>query len=322
MMSAVSAFNRTLILLLAILFMAVLWGVGRLPDAALLMVVFTCLSSALLIDIRSFGLRLKMAAVMGCYSCAAQFLISVSAAAPFRQMVIATLFAFFTFATLPDRRQACVVMLIGCLAFSVSPGFAAAVGRCPDILIGVIVIMIVTTAGSAGTGQLALPAMQPYSLHEALALASELGIGMLIFRLLQLKQGVWIMLTILFIAMNEAAESSVKKFAYQRILAVPLGIIAGGFLLGTFCRIDYRFIWLVPFIGAAGFFMLYNYGNFFLFSIIFMIAMTLFADWAAGPYQRFNFWESFFSRSAATVYGALLELFLWPHQRVENGDTL
>ena len=139
--------------------------------------------------------------------------------------------------------------------------------------------------------------------------------------MLQLKQGSWIMLTILFIRMCMSSASSGRKLALQRIFAIPIGVVVGGFLLGTFCRMDYRFVFLVPFVGALGFFVLYNYGDFFLFSIIFMAALTVASDWIAGPYQRINLWESFFARSISTGLGTLLELLFLNRQSMENGDT-
>ena len=118
------------------------------------------------------------------------------------------------------------------------------------------------------------------------------------------------MLTTLFIRMSETPGSSGEKLAFQRIFAIPLGIIIGGFLLGTFYRIDYRFIWLLPFVGATGFFILYNYGNFFVFSIFFIITLTLFSDWQAGSAHPFHFWDNLLFRGLATFLGALPELFL------------
>ena len=122
--------------------------------------------------------------------------------------------------------------------------------------------------------------------------------------------------------MSKTSDSPGEKLAWQRIWAVPAGIIIGGFLLGTFYQIDYRFIWLLPFIGATGFFILYNSGNFFLFSIIFMITLTFFADWLTGDGNRFNFWNNFFARTAATWIGAVIELLAGYSRKYEKGEVL
>lgn len=299
-------FNRTVILLSAMLLMAALWDF--LPHANFLMVCFTFLTSALLLDLPSFADRVKNALLMAAYASAAQLLVSMTANFPFAQLFLAAAFGFFTFLTLPDHRAGCIVMITGYLGFFAPPGFLPGISRCADIFCGVIVVAAVTALGNFGTTP-APAAPQPFRCAEALELALLLAAGTFIFRALHLKQGPWIMLTMLFITMSRSPGNTAGKLAFQRIIAVPAGIILGGFLLGTFSMIDYRFVYLVPFIGAAGFWIFYNYGNFFLFSIIFMISLTIFSDWMAGPGQRYNFWDGFFSRSFSTLIGALPELF-------------
>ena len=309
-MFSLSAFNRTMILLSAMLFMAAAWGIGRIPDANLLIVVFTSLVSALLADVRSFNYRLKMAATWAAYASVVQLLFSVSNGIPLLQIIFSIVLALFTFSTSADYRAGCIIMLTGYLGTFAPPGILPALGRCIDILVGVIIIMAVTTLGNAGAEekQGSVPPMLRYSPHQTLILSAKLGIGTVVSEILQLQHGAWIMLTILFINMSKTPDSSGKSLAFQRIFAVPAGIIIGGFLLYTFSRIDTRFIWLLPFIGASGFFILYNYGDFFLFSIIFMVTLTFFSNWISGAYHRFNFWETFFSLTVAAVLGALLEL--------------
>ena len=92
-MVSFSAINRTAVLLLAVVFMALGWGVFRMPEANLLEVTFTCLVSALLADVSSFRSRLKLALLWGCYGSAAQFLISVSGVSPFLKILVSSLFA-------------------------------------------------------------------------------------------------------------------------------------------------------------------------------------------------------------------------------------
>ena len=311
-MVSTSAVNRTAILLTAMLMMAALWGLGRIPEANLLMVVFTFLSSAVLCDISSFNERLRMALLMASLASAAQFLISVTDKFPALQAVVIMCLVCFSFAVLPDFRLGCIVMLTGCQAFAAPCGFIAAAGRCVDIFTGVLIIMAVTFCANTGNaqGKKIFSLHNPYSLSQILTVAMELGIGTLLLKMLNLKQGAWIMLTVLFIRMSETPGASGEKLAFQRIFAIPLGIMIGGFLLGTFYRIDYRFIWLLPFVGATGFFILYNYGNFFIFSIFFIMTLTFFSDWLAGSSHPFHFWDNLFFRGIATFLGALPELLL------------
>lgn len=321
-MFVISAFTRTMVLLAAMLLMAGLWGFAFMPGANLLVVVFAFLSSALLVDLAPFGRRLQMILLLACYCAGIQLLISLAGESPLLQLVLALSATYFAFATLPDYRYGCMVMLVGFLSFFAPSGWEWDISRSVDILAGSVVVMAVTALGNAGTwgrpGN-APPSLR-YSPYQSLILTAELGIGMVIYNVLQWSQGAWIMLTILFIRMCDTAGGATEKLVFQRMIAVPCGIVIGGFLLGTFCRIDTRFVYLVPFIGASGFFILYKYGSFFWFTIVFMITLTFFTDWMAGPYRQFYFWDSLAERSGATVLGALLELFLGQKQDIRHEE--
>ena len=321
-MLSFAAFNRTVLVLASMLLMAALWGLGHIPGANLLLIVFTFLSSAFLVDIKPFRKRLLLTVAMTCYASAAQFLLSVSENMPFLQIIISALLPYFVFLTLPDYRAGCIVMITAYLAFSAPGGFLPAAERSADIFYSILIILVLTTLGNGGSAdKKSAFRFQKYSPHQALIMAAELGIAAWLFKVLNLRNGAWIMLTILFISMSETPHSPAKRLALQRIFAVPLGIITGGFLLESFYRMDYRFVYLIPFIGAGGFFIFYNYGDFFLFSIIFMITQTLLSDWMTGACCRFNLWDSFFSRSTATLLGALLELFLYSYRQTGEKET-
>ena len=307
-MFSTSAFRQTLILLSAMLFGAAVWGFFRIPGDNLLVVVFTFLFSALLAGTSPFTDRLRLALTFAVYSATAQFLISVLFQFPFWQIVLSSAFAYLAFSTLPDLRAGCVVMIIGYLSYFAPHDFHSAVSRSIDIFIGVIIIMLVTTLCEINSKKDVGNNFSPCSGCRALVLATQLAAGNLISQMFRLRQGAWIMLTILFITMSESSKAPAEKLALQRIFAVPAGIVLGGFLLETFCRIDYRLVYLVPFLGAIGFFFLYNCGNFFIFSLFFMLTLTVFSDWMTGPYHRFHFWDTLFSRTAASLLGALLVL--------------
>ena len=306
-MFSTSAVQRTTVLLSAMLGMTAAWGFLRLPGANMLMVVFTFLTSAFLMDVSSFRRRLKMTVILSLYASAVQFLITVWTEFPLGQMIAATFSAYFVFSTLPDLRAGCIVMITGYLAFFAPCISEEAVSRSMDILIGGAVVMIVTTlchARKTDQSQVTV-SPSPVSRRRCFYLAAALGTGNLLFRLLQLQQGPWIMLTVLFITMAETPENPGKKLAFQRIFAVPAGILFGGFLLETFSRTDQRLVYLIPFLGAIGFFLLYDQGDFFLFSLFFMVTLTFFSDWMTGPYHRFHFWDILFSRTLSSFLGAI-----------------
>ena len=308
-MVSVSAVHRTAVLLTAMLIMAGAWGFFHIPGANMLIIVFTFLSSAFLFDVPVFHERLNIALLLAAYASTAQFLISVFFRLPALQTVSSALFAFFAFCTLPDIRCGCLVMITGYLSFFAPSGFVPGFSRSIDIFVAVAVIMAVTTISSINDRKTAA-SFTPCSCVQSLVLAAELGIGNILFKLLQLKQGAWIMLTVLFITMSESPRSPGEKLAVERIFAVPLGIMAGGALLAVFSRMDHRFVYLVPLIAATGFFFLYNYGNFFVFSLFFIIALTVFTDWMTGTYQSFRFLDTFISRTVSSWLGAVLFLIV------------
>ena len=80
--------------------------------------------------------------------------------------------------------------------------------------------------------------------------------------------------------------------------------------MGALTSFDYRCVYLLPLIGALGFYFLFDRKSFFLFTLLFMTAFSMFADWATGDGRNFNFAELLFWRSAATGIGALL-MFLY-----------
>ena len=131
-MFSLQPFNRTVSLLSSMLLMGVLWGICRIPQANFLMVCFTFLSSALLVEIPSFNDRLKRAFSMALFASTAQFLIAISAEVLFWQLILSGMFAYFTFLFFSDHRAACIVMITGYLSLFAPAGFLPGISRSPD----------------------------------------------------------------------------------------------------------------------------------------------------------------------------------------------
>jgi hypothetical protein len=74
--------------------------------------------------------------------------------------------------------------------------------------------------------------------------------------------------------------------------------------------LDYRLAYLTLLFGATGFFMLYYRHDFFWFSLFFMFAFTVCADWMSGALRDFHFMQFLFARSLATAIGAALLLII------------
>lgn len=117
-------------------------------------------------------------------------------------------------------------------------------------------------------------------------------------------------LTIIFIYLAKTPDKQNITLARQRIISVPAGIILGGIYSGSAVIFDYRWAYLAPLIGAASFFVLFYYNDFFSFSLLFLFAFTVYADWSNGTLHEFNFQQLLFARSLATVIGAWILLII------------
>ena len=304
------AFNKAMTLLTALLMMAVLLAVLRLPESNLLLVVFTFLASALLFDVPEFRMRCIYALKMAVYAAAAQLLTGITWQTPFLRIVFLSLYVFFTLITLPDRQGACAVLLCGYLGYFAPGGTMTALYRCIDFVFSAVIILL--AASFSGIVRLRPPEQEPFkspcSAAEAFVITSELAAGAILIQLLRLSQGAWIMMTIVFIQMAANPRHPVNDLALQRIFAIPAGILLGGLYLGIFCRFDYRFVYLLPFTGTAAFFTYYSRGNYFLFSLLFIFSLTLFSDWLTGTYHRNHFADIMLARCFATLAGSFLAI--------------
>ena len=149
---------------------------------------------------------------------------------------------------------------------------------------------------------------RPLPLRNAAIVTAELTAGTVIAQIIDHEQMAWIMLTILFIHLAESPQTPPADLAGKRVIATLPGIIFGGMYLSAFCSVNYRMIYIVPFSGALSFFVLYLKNDYFLFTLLFMFSVTLFADWLPGNGRGFVFTEMMFVRSLAAVIGAVLLL--------------
>jgi uncharacterized membrane protein YccC len=308
--------NKALTLFTALLLTVTFWMVLHLPEINLLWITFTILTSAMLFDVPDYKKRFIIALVMSVYAGTAQFLTGITWQTPFLRIVLQGLFAYFTLITLPDRQGASIVLLTGYLACFAPGGTTAALFRCIDFGISAIFILLATSLN--GIIRITPPGKNLFSTPcpavEAFVITTELTAGAICSQFLNFSQGTWIMMTVMFIQMSANARHPVRELALQRIFAIPAGILLAGLYLGTFCSLDYRFVYLLPFAGTATFFVYYYTDNYFLFSLLFIFSMTIASDWLLGTYQRYHFSDIMLGRSFATLAGAFLsitgELFL------------
>jgi hypothetical protein len=297
------AIYKTLSLVTAMVFMAVLWSLFRLPDDTQLLVVFTFLSTSMLSGEKSFSIRMKMTFIMALYCSLFGVITGMFQFHAFFKIPVQLLASAFTLYTIPSRQAAFTVLLTGYLSDNVSGGVTSAINRMIDILFAVLTVLVITMFTVKRRESTVFQPCQP---REIAFTVTQLAIGGILGSLIQLQQGIWVILTIIFIISSSDSDSTIGQFAAERIFAVPAGIILGGLYMSTLCRLDYRFVYVFPLIAAAGFYQLYSSGNFFWFSLLFMFALTMFSDWQSGTYRNFNFSSVMIARSVATITGAIL----------------
>lgn len=303
------ALKKTSALLAAMLVMAISWGALHLPGASLQMVTFAFLSSSALCGIPDLKTRTLRSLQMVCGAAVIQFFIGLTGDYPATEFFVFTLITFIILRTMPDHQTSIIVLLIGCMTLPAPPEVTVSLYRCIDIAFAGIAVLAITTISNSFVSRTATNAPGvPYTTGESAIITIELTIGFIIFQISKHEQFVWIMLTILFVHMAQTTTVDLSKLAEERISATLLGILLGGIYLAGFCSINYRFIYIVPFTGTLGFFLLYLKNDYFLFTLLFMFSITLFSDWILGTANRFNFTEVMFIRSISTATGGVILL--------------
>ena len=304
------AFANTFILLAAALAVAFFWTYLRIPQGNLLIVVFSFLSA---VKISEYPLRKKQLQVLTSITAGAvimQFMVSAANNCQLLALFLPPLASYIILRTLPPG-TAYLVLLTGFLAYSAPVGALAAMERSIDLLIAAVIVMAINLLLAGKLKNPAVPAPE-YPLPRRRALLESLIIfcALFFYKLLAMPQGIWIVLTVIFIYMIRQPGESNQSLIRQRIFSVPLGIMLGGIYSGSAVIMDYRLAYLMPLIGAVGFFMLYYRHDFFSFSLFFMFAFTVCADWMSGALRDFHFMQFLFARSLATAIGAALLLVI------------
>ena len=305
-----AALKKSSALLAAMLTMGAAWCVMHLPGSDLLMVTFAFLASADLCDVSDFNLKLQRCFRMVCYAAAAQFMIGITADYPIARSLLALPFSFFILATMQEKQDALIALLIAGLSLSSSSGFTAAVDRCINIASGGAVAVAVTTVSNLfihGNFKKTSPE-QPYSFRQAAIISAEITTAFIIAQLFKHEQFYWAIPTIIFVHMAESQSNPLPALVKERIIATPAGILSGGLALGCFNDTSIDMIYIVPVTGTLSFFMLYLKNDYFIFTFLFMLTLTVFTDWMLGTGSRFHFAEITFVRTLATVIGGILVL--------------
>lgn len=302
-----SSWHRVMGQFTACFLMAACWCFCRFPHANFLIVTFCVLSASILYNIPSGKKRFSLLLRMSLAAASLQFLIGICREEKILLLFLPSLASAAIFHALPSRGASCGMCIAGFLAFFAPGGYLPAVDRALEIALGIPMIL----AGSA-----VFHSSEPepdgfyktFDAKESGLLALMLGIGIWIAEALKMQQGAWIMLTFLFIVQFAYANGEYRRASRERIIAAPIGILLGGIFMGCLTYFDYRLIILLIIPAALGFYLLYQKKSFFLFTVFFMMTITVYADWQTGESCRFHFCELLFWRTAATMTGAGITL--------------
>ena len=304
------ALHHTFVLTATALAMIFLWAGRLLPQANLLLVVFAFLSAVRLSGIVSQELRLRLLSGMLISAVLLQYIVSVTGNLPLLHVLLPAAASWIILLKLPES-SAYPVLLTGFLAYSAEPGVYAASERAVDLLFSGVIAWFISSLSST-KNQFAKAANPEKSLPPQKAFIKSLTIfcAAFLYKLLSIPQGIWIVLTIIFIYMSQKPGERTNFLVRQRIFSVPAGILLGGLYSGTFVMLDHRLAYLALLIGAAGFFMLYYKHDFFYFTLFFMFAFTVAADWMSGALHEFHFIQFLLARTLATIIGAAVLLII------------
>ena len=220
-----------------------------------------------------------------------------------------------------DNKSAVMVIFISSyLNYFDNSNFYVAMSRVIELSISALVAYV-----SSYIGHLFLPfqssksGIQVYTSKDKISIVCEIFTAILLANLFSLKQGIWVILTIFFIRLAIDEIHTVEKLSARRILSVPLGLWFGIIFLSSLTYLNYRFFYLVPFLGTFGFFALYYWGSFFFFSLFFMFTFMIYTDYSVGVYNEFHPWQFLLGRSLATLYGALIIIVF--NRLIKTGES-
>ena len=308
--------HHVMALLTAALLMAFCWSFLRLPEGNLLMVAFCFLSASTLYNIPSARKRFRLLLSMAFGATSLQFLIGVFREDKILLVLLPALAAAAILRFLPGKAGACSMCIACYLAFFAPGGLLPAIDRAFGILLGVPMILFATWVFHSHAPE-KRAFYDSFDAADSLLMAFLLGVGTWLSKALKMGQGPWIMLTILFICQFCCGTNRYAKASVDRTFAVPLGLLLGGLFLGCLAFFNYRFIYLLFPFGAFSFYQLNRNGDFFRFTVFFMMAFSIYADWSTGDIRRFHFAELLVQRSIATLIGSV---FMILYENLRKGE--
>jgi hypothetical protein len=317
------ALHKSFTLLIAVLLMVVICSFNHLPYFNVQIVVFAFLASSVLFEVKENLERLRLLLKIYLSTSILQILMGISHNYLFAELILITCASAMILSWVDNRSAVMVIFINSYLNYFDNANFNVAISRVIELSISSFVAYL-----SSYIGHIFLPfpskniTPQLYSKNEKISIICEILTAILLANLFSLKQGIWVILTIFFIRLAIDETHTIEKLSARRILSVPLGLWFGIIFISSLTYLNYRFFYLVPFLGVCGFFTLYYYGNFFFFSLFFMFTFMIYTDYSVGVYNEFHPWQLLLGRSLATLYGALIVIIFTRIIKIGEGRNV
>lgn len=301
--------NHAAVLTGAALLAALAWLLFRLPDGNVMLATSALMIAALIYDIRDFPGRLSVIFWTCLLAAGMQFLFSVLGGWKFAILAVPALYGYAVLRLLPNRGSACIVLLIGHLGLSATPGWYPGVMRGIDFIATFFALLAAAAFiplihaprrwHDAWTG-----AFPP---ADALRISVLTAFGTYLMAATKMPEGIWIPLTVMFLYLR-GTRGDMGGVILARIYGTFCGLLAGWLFLVLFAWFDFRTTYLLILLMGVGYFIQYYTGNYFVYTIFFMMGFCLYADILTPVNGALHFRELLCSRTLATAIGAFLTL--------------
>ncbi len=314
------ALYRTFILTATALSTAFIRAFLRMDEGDLMIAVLAALAAVRSSAFSDWNMQLRVLTGIISGAVILQYIVSITYDLPFCNVLVPVA-ASWVFLRIMSGNSAHIVLLTGFLVYTAKPGAYAGAERAVDMLIaGAVAGGVVMLAAGTKQIQRADDPGKPLPAAQAFSESLMLFCGLVLYKSFAIAQGIWITLTIIFICMLRLPDESSVKLVRQRVFAVPAGILLGGIYSASAVAADYRLAYFMPLIAAVGFFMLYYRHDFLLFSLFFMFAFTVYADWMSGAGHYFNFRQLLLARTLATITGTAILLSVEKLSSIFSGN--
>lgn len=301
--------NHALVLLTGVLLGAFSWFFYRLPHGNLMIVTCAMLCAASVYDVRDFKDRFRLTVQATFGAGVLQFIFGIFADDKFLLLIAGAFCSYYIMRMIRNHTIACVAVIVGHIGLISPGGFMASADRLIALLLFSLTASIISAllAGMIHSKLNYFPAYPgSYTRSEALKFTLMLLIGNFIMQATTMPESIWIPLTVAFVYYAKDRTPDMDGLLFLRLWGTFAGLFCGFLFMGCLTYFDYKMIYLMPFLGAFGFFILYYTRNYFVYTLFFMMAFCMYDDFITGELANAHLMQMVFSRTFATMLGVLL----------------